>query len=49
MSVKHYGPYELKNVYGHIEVFRDGRFVFSADTYEEACREIDEGDSNDEK
>lgn len=32
--------YEMKNVKGHIEVYKDGRFLFSADTYSEAVSEI---------
>ena len=32
--------YEFRNVKGHIEVYRYGSFLFSADTAEEARREI---------
>lgn len=33
------GP-ELRHVRGHIEVFQHGAFLFSADTEEEARREL---------
>ncbi len=34
---------EMKNVAGHIEVYdRTGRFLFSADTEQEAWRELDD-------
>lgn len=33
--------YEIKNVRGHVEVFFDGKFCFSADTVGEAENEID--------
>lgn len=39
-----YGDYELRHVRGHIEVFLNGRFQFSADTVSEARREIDDDD-----
>lgn len=40
-----YGDFELRSVHGHVEVFLDGAFQFSADTREEAVREIrEEGD-----
>lgn len=32
--------YEFRNVRGHVEVFLHGSFIFSADTEEEARREI---------
>lgn len=32
--------YEFRNVKGHIEVFLDGKFQFSADTKGEALKEI---------
>lgn len=39
--------YQFRNVRGHIEVYRDGRFVFSADTLSEAYAELKkEGDDN---
>lgn len=42
--IKDYYDYELYDDYGHILVFRpDGSFVFSADTIEEAERDIDTG------
>lgn len=34
--------YDFKNVNGHIEVFKNGEFQFSADTMEEALDEIKE-------
>lgn len=34
--------YEIRNRNGHVEVFLDGAFVFSADTVGEAQSEIDE-------
>ena len=35
--------YEMKWVFGHVEVYdRDGRFLFSADSEEEAERELNE-------
>lgn len=33
--------YELINVLGHIEVYQDGRFLFSADTISEAYAELE--------
>ena len=33
--------YELKFVCGHVEVYRDGRFCFSADTRSEEEAELD--------
>ena len=40
-----YGDFEFRSVHGHVEVFLDGAFQFSADTREEAVREIrEEGD-----
>ena len=35
-----YSQYEFRNVRGHVEVFLHGIFCFSADTMEEARREI---------
>lgn len=32
--------YEFHHVHGHIEVYLNGEFQFSADTYAEAIREI---------
>lgn len=32
---------KIKNVNGHYEVFRDGQFIFSADTMSEAVRELE--------
>ncbi len=32
--------YEIRNVYGHVEVYLDGSFCFSADTEGEAEREL---------
>lgn len=32
--------YELRSVRGHVEVYRDGRFCFSADTLSEAEAEL---------
>lgn len=32
--------YDFRNVYGYIEVYYNGKFVFSADTIEEAQREL---------
>lgn len=34
--------YEFKNVMGHVEVYLDGAFCFSADTIAEAQEEIEE-------
>ena len=43
-----YCNYELRNVRGHVEVFLDGQFQFSADTKTEAIREINnESEGND--
>lgn len=33
--------YEIRYVMGHVEVYRDGDFLFSADTEAEARRELD--------
>lgn len=33
--------YEVQNVRGHVEVYLDGDFCFSADTWGEAQREIE--------
>lgn len=33
--------YEFRNVKGHIEVFLNGEFQFSADTMGEAIRELE--------
>lgn len=38
--------YEFREVRGHIEVFLHGTFQFSADTIEEARRELDGYDQN---
>lgn len=32
---------EIKNINGHYEVFYNGDFIFSADTYREALSEIE--------
>ena len=32
--------YDFKNVRGHVEVYLHGTFLFSADTMEEARREL---------
>ena len=32
--------YEMRNVHGHVEVYLNGRFCFSADTESEAEREL---------
>ncbi len=32
--------YEIKSVYGHVEVYLNGRFCFSADTRGEAEAEL---------
>ena len=37
-----YGDFEFRNVHGHIEVFLNGEFQFSADTREEAVQELRE-------
>lgn len=34
--------FEFRNVKGHIEVFLNGEFVLSADTYQEAKSELKE-------
>ena len=34
--------YEIESVRGHVEVYLDGEFCFSADTWSEAEREIAE-------
>ncbi len=36
------GDYEFRNVRGHIEVYSNGEFQFSADTRREAREEIEE-------
>jgi len=36
------GIYTIKWTWGHYEVYRGGSFIFSADTEEEARREIEE-------
>ena len=33
--------FEIKNVYGHYEVYMDGKFVGSYDTIVEAAKDID--------
>lgn len=33
--------YDFRNVQGHIEVYYDGEFLFTADNYEEAKREVE--------
>lgn len=33
--------YEIKNVRGHYEVYKDGKFICSADTVKEAAEEIE--------
>ncbi len=33
--------YEIKVVRGHVEVYLDGKFCFSADTYREAEEELE--------
>ena len=33
--------YEFKYVYGHVEVYLNGKFMFSADTVEEVQKEMD--------
>lgn len=35
-----FGDYELRSVCGHIEVFLDGSFQFSADTVKEVTDEL---------
>lgn len=37
--------YEIISVRGHYEVYRNGEFYCSADTYGEAQREIEEEDA----
>lgn len=37
------GMYEFRHVNGHIEVFLDGEFQFSADTMQEAYSELKAG------
>ena len=39
-----YLKYEIRHVGGHVEVFLDGVFQFSADTMAEALRDINRGD-----
>lgn len=34
--------YEYKGVRGHIEVYKDGKFILSADTMAEAHKELEE-------
>lgn len=34
--------YTIKYINGHVEVYWCGRFIFSADTKEEAIREMEE-------
>lgn len=34
--------YDFKNVKGHVEVYCNGEFLFTADSYEEAEREVKE-------
>lgn len=33
--------YTFKNVSGHVEVYYNGKFLFTADTYEEAQEEVE--------
>lgn len=33
--------YSIKNVKGHVEVYYNGKFLFTADSYEEAKQEIE--------
>jgi hypothetical protein len=42
------GEYEIRNVRGHIEVYRDGDFQFSADTRREAREEVEEREARHE-
>lgn len=37
------GMYEFRHINGHIEVFLDGEFQFSADTMQEAYNELKAG------
>lgn len=37
------GMYEFRHINGHIEVFLDGEFQFSADTMQEAYSELKAG------
>lgn len=34
--------YDFVNVHGHVEVYYEGEFLFSADTYAEAEQEVEE-------
>jgi len=34
--------YEFRGVRGHIEVYKDGKFILSADTMAEAHKELEE-------
>lgn len=34
--------YEFVNVHGHVEVFKNGEFILSADTRAEAEKELEE-------
>lgn len=36
--------YEFRHVKGHIEVFLNGEFQFSADTMSEARKELEQGE-----
>lgn len=38
--------YEFENVRGHIEVYYNGEFLFTADDYAEAEQEIKEREKN---
>ena len=40
--------YDFENVRGHIEVYYNGEFLFTADDYEEAEREINEREKSKE-
>lgn len=35
------GNYEIRHVFGHVEVYMAGEFQFSADTESEARRELE--------
>ena len=36
------GEYDFREIRGHIQVYLDGEFLFSADTMREAIEEIEE-------
>lgn len=45
MEFNGYGQFDFRYVRGHVEVFRNGEFWFSADNMSEARQELEESGS----